>query len=91
MSLHAPAVRTTQASTGWVLADGTEEWRLPRTEALGCVLHREDGPAVTRPNGTKEWWIHGKRVFIMYTTGQVHVHHQNVLLLHMLGHTVPAF
>ena len=24
-------------------------------------LHREDGPAVERLNGTKEWWIRGVR------------------------------
>lgn len=25
------------------------------------VLHREEGPALTRPDGSKEWWIHGKK------------------------------
>ena len=24
-------------------------------------LHREDGPAVEKPNGDKEWWLHGNR------------------------------
>jgi len=25
-------------------------------------LHRWDGPAVSHPDGTAEWWWHGKRV-----------------------------
>jgi hypothetical protein len=25
------------------------------------LYHREDGPAVERSNGGKEWWINGKR------------------------------
>ena len=28
--------------------------------ALG-QLHREDGPAVERSSGTKEWWLNGQR------------------------------
>ena len=28
--------------------------------ALG-QLHREDGPAVERNSGTKEWWLNGQR------------------------------
>jgi len=27
---------------------------------LNDKLHREDGPAIERRNGDKEWWIHGK-------------------------------
>lgn len=34
-------------------ADGTTEWR-----QYG-KLHREDGPAIERPNGAKEWYSHG--------------------------------
>ena len=25
------------------------------------ILHREDGPAIERANGTKMWWVDGKR------------------------------
>ena len=25
-------------------------------------LHRADGPAIERANGTKEWWYKGKRI-----------------------------
>lgn len=25
------------------------------------LLHRDDGPAVEHPDGSKEWWVHGKR------------------------------
>lgn len=25
-------------------------------------MHRDIGPAVTYPDGTKEWWLHGKKV-----------------------------
>lgn len=28
----------------------------------GNEFHREDGPAVIFPDGTKEWWIHGKKL-----------------------------
>lgn len=26
------------------------------------ILHRLDGPAVLRPDGTEEWWIHGFQI-----------------------------
>jgi hypothetical protein len=25
-------------------------------------LHREDGPAIERPDGTKEYWINGNKI-----------------------------
>jgi hypothetical protein len=25
-------------------------------------LHREDGPAVIRPDGTQHWWLNGKEI-----------------------------
>ena len=37
------------------LADGTVEYR----DIVGR-LHRRDGPAVVRPDGTREWWIDGE-------------------------------
>jgi hypothetical protein len=37
--------------------EGTITYRR-RTDVL---LHREDGPAVIWDNGTKEWWIDGRR------------------------------
>ena len=89
MSLHAPAAPTMQSSMK-VHADGTEEWCLPHTQAFGCVYHREDGPAVTRPNGTKEWWIHGRRVYIQYITGEVREEPAHIQELHTFGHTVPS-
>ena len=36
--------------------DGTEYWHKEDK------LHREDGPAIIRPDGTKEYWLNGKRV-----------------------------
>jgi hypothetical protein len=36
--------------------DGNENY------VLNGQLHREDGPAVIRPDGTREWWVHGKKV-----------------------------
>ena len=33
--------------------DGTKVW----FKENGIDRHREDGPAVVRANGTKEWWI----------------------------------
>ncbi len=38
-------------------ADGTKTWRRRRDGEL----HREDGPAVERVTGTKEWWLNGQR------------------------------
>ena len=43
-------------STPITLRGGTVEWRT----AHGA-LHREDGPAVMLPNGSKEWWVHGHK------------------------------
>jgi len=40
--------------------DGTQEWR------VNGELHRVDGPAVIRANGTQVWWVHGKSI-----TGEV--------------------
>ena len=34
--------------------DGTKRWY------LNGRLHREDGPAIERPNGSKGWWLNGK-------------------------------
>lgn len=42
------------------LPDGTVEYRV----SLGSghtVLHRLDGPAVVRPDGTEEWWEYGQK------------------------------
>ena len=39
-----------------VLPDGSQVWRLPTGE-----LHRDDGPAITRPDGYEAWWQHGER------------------------------
>ena len=27
----------------------------------GFLFHREDGPAIEWADGTKEWWVNGKR------------------------------
>ena len=34
--------------------DGTKHWKLPNG-----LLHREDGPAVEKPDGDKWWYING--------------------------------
>jgi hypothetical protein len=36
-------------------SDGTKRW------LLNGKYHREDGPAIERPNRRKEWWLNGKR------------------------------
>jgi len=36
----------------------TKEWWLVRELP---IRHRENGPAIERSNGTKEWWLNGKR------------------------------
>ena len=35
--------------------DGTKRWY------RNGVLHREDGPAVERPNGPREYWLNGNK------------------------------
>lgn len=37
------------------IEDGRKIWRLPNG-----LCHREDGPAVEWPDGTKEWYQHGR-------------------------------
>ena len=37
-------------------SDGTKRW------FLKGKLHREDGPAVERSNGSKFWYLHGEEV-----------------------------
>ena len=37
-------------------SDGTKRW------VLNGKLHREDGPAVERSNGSKFWYLHGEEV-----------------------------
>ncbi len=31
---------------------------------LGNKFHREDGPAIEYPNGSKYWFLHGKEYFV---------------------------
>jgi hypothetical protein len=40
----------------WYWADGTKAWY------LAGKRHKEDGPAVEFPDGTKEWWYHGNKI-----------------------------
>ena len=46
----------TDHPTKTTTASGAQEWRLPSDQ-----LHRVDGPAITRPDGTEFWFQHGKR------------------------------
>ena len=39
-----------------VTADETKAWR------LNDHLHREDGPAIERPDGRNQYWLFGNRV-----------------------------
>ena len=39
-----------------------EVWFCDAPCCSGKELHRVDGPAVIYPDGTKEWWLHGKTV-----------------------------
>lgn len=39
-----------------IRGDGTQEWFLN-----GC-RHRDDGPAMVRPDGSKQWWKYGEFV-----------------------------
>ena len=43
-------------SRKYTLEDGTVEW----LDDYG-LTHREDGPAIVKPDGEKEWWWHGLR------------------------------
>ena len=43
-------------STCTIDPDGDKRWRNSSRK-----LHRLDGPAVERADGTKEWWVDGKR------------------------------
>jgi hypothetical protein len=44
----------TKAEGPLVSRDGTHWWY------RGRHLHREDGPAVERPDGGREWWQYGE-------------------------------
>ena len=33
----------------------------PKATFFEQRFHRTDGPAIIRNNGSKEWWLHGKR------------------------------
>jgi len=46
-------VGTMKKSNLFTAAGGTRVWM-----AEG-KWHREDGPAIEYPNGTKEWWLNG--------------------------------
>jgi hypothetical protein len=39
-----------------------EVWFCDEPCCNGKQLHRDDGPAVIYPDGTNEWWKHGKRL-----------------------------
>jgi hypothetical protein len=39
--------------------DGTRSWWLANRRTM---CHREDGPAIERPNGTKSWFLYGEKV-----------------------------
>jgi hypothetical protein len=39
-----------------VYSDGHKEWW------LNGELHREDGPAIERPNGSNYWWLNGEQL-----------------------------
>jgi len=38
-----------------------QDWVIYFDEAVGITIHREDGPAEEWADGTKEWYIDGKR------------------------------
>lgn len=39
-----------------------EVWFCEASCCKGKDFHRDDGPAVVFPDGTEEWWQHGKRL-----------------------------
>ena len=39
-----------------IFKKGRKEWW------FNNKLHREDGPAVERPDGTKSWYLNGKQI-----------------------------
>lgn len=39
-----------------------EVWVCDEACCEGRGFHRDDGPAVIYPDGTREWWRHGKRL-----------------------------
>lgn len=48
-----------------ILLSGTRCWRITASDKRhpfpSTILHRLDGPAVEHPDGSKEWWVRGKR------------------------------
>lgn len=44
------------ASTPTTGADWISRWHAPDGQ-----LHRTDGPTITKPDGSEEWWVHGQR------------------------------
>ena len=40
----------------WVSLNGAEAWY------ANGELHRKDGPAVSRSDGSMEWWVRGKEL-----------------------------
>jgi len=53
--LEWPTGLPTDAPVCKSLSDGTEYW------VWNGMLHRTDGPAVTRPDGLRAWYAYGKR------------------------------
>jgi hypothetical protein len=44
----------------------TQSFKVPNKDIIYWLttndeLHREDGPAVERPDGSKEWWVNDER------------------------------
>ena len=49
--------KTSSDSVRKTLPDGTVEYHNASGER-----HREDGPAIERADGSKEWWVHGTKI-----------------------------
>jgi hypothetical protein len=42
--------------------ESVEVWFCDASCCKGQELHRDDGPAVIHPDGTREWWEHGRKL-----------------------------
>jgi hypothetical protein len=60
----------------YVDSDGSKHWFLN-----GVGRHREDGPAIELPNGTKFWYLNGKVVTWQQVFKQAKTQEQEIRIL----------
>lgn len=50
---------------------GVESWH------LNGKRHRDNGPAVTLPDGTKKYYIHGELIYTRWSDGSISIYNLN--------------